>query len=182
MSIRRFKEFTPLIAESAFIDEAAVVIGQVTIGEDASIWPGVVLRGDIHHIRVGAKTNVQDGTIVHVTHASDFVPGGAGVSIGEGVTVGHQVTLHGCTIQDYCLIGMGSILLDKCVIESGAMIGAGSLVPPKKVITGGYLWVGSPVKKIRELTEQEKAFLTYSAKHYVKLGREHAIENELSSE
>ena len=173
MAIRKFEQYTPKIAESAFVDESAVVTGNVTIGADSSIWPMCSVRGDIHSIRIGERTNIQDGSILHVTHDSEFAPGGNALSIGNDVTVGHNAVVHACTVEDMCLIGMGSVLLDGSVIGSGAIVGAGSLVSPGKVLEGGYLWLGSPVKKARELTDGEKAFLEYSAVHYVDLKNRH---------
>ncbi len=172
-NIRTFEGMTPAIAEDAWVDEAAVVIGDVEIGSGSSIWPGVVVRGDIHRIRIGERTSIQDGTVVHVTHDSQFVPGGFPTIVGNDITVGHNVTLHGCEIKDRCLIGMGSIVLDGAVVESQVMIGAGSLVPGGKVLESGYLYVGSPVKQIRKLTEKELAFFEYAAQNYQKLGQQH---------
>lgn len=173
-NIRSFEGNMPQIAESAFIDESAVVTGDVSIGEDSSVWPCCSVRGDIHSISIGNRTNIQDGSILHVTHGSEFAPGGFRLTVGDDVTVGHNVVLHACTVEDMCLIGMGSIVLDGSVVQSGAMVGAGSLVPPNKVLEGGYMWLGSPVKKIRALTEKEKAFLGYSAAHYVALKERHS--------
>jgi len=173
-NIRTFESFTPQISESAFIDESAVVTGNVSIGEDSSVWPCCSIRGDIHSIVIGERTNIQDGCVLHVTHDSEFAPGGFKLTIGDDITVGHNVILHACTVENRCLIGMGSVVLDGAVVESGAMIGAGSLVPPKKVLQGGYMWLGSPVKRARELTDKEKDFLKYSAKHYVKLKNRHS--------
>jgi carbonic anhydrase/acetyltransferase-like protein (isoleucine patch superfamily) len=173
-NIRPFENFIPQIAVTAFIDESAVVTGNVIIGEDSSVWPCCSVRGDIHSITIGARSNIQDGSVLHVTHDSVYAPGGVKLTIGDDVTVGHNVVLHACTIESRCLIGMGSIVLDGAVVQSGAMVGAGSLVPPNKVLDGGHMWLGSPVKKVRELTEKEKAFLSYSAKHYVALKNRHA--------
>lgn len=173
MTIRKFEYYSPEIADSAFIDEAAVVTGNVKIGSDSSIWPMCSVRGDIHSIRVGERTNIQDGCVLHVTHDSEFAPGGNKLDVGNDVTVGHNVVLHACTIEDACLIGMGAVVLDGAIVQSGAMVGAGSLVPPGKVLEGGYLWLGSPVKKARELSDKEKAFFKYSAQHYVELKERH---------
>lgn len=172
-NIRDFEKFTPQIADSVFIDESAVVTGNVTIAEDSSVWPCCSVRGDINSISIGARTNIQDGSILHVTHDSEFAPGGAKLTVGDDVTVGHNVVLHACTVEDRCLIGMGSVLLDGALVQSGAMVGAGSLVPPNKILAGGYMWLGSPVKKVRPLSDKEKAFLEYSAQHYVKLKNRH---------
>ena len=173
-NIRTFEKFTPQINDTAFIDESAVVTGNVVIGADSSVWPCCSIRGDIHSIVIGERTNIQDGSVLHVTHDSEFAPGGFKLTIGNDITVGHNVILHACTIEDLCLVGMGSVVLDGAVVESGAMIGAGSLVPPNKVLQGGYMWLGSPVKRARELTDKEKNFLQYSAKHYMKLKNRHS--------
>lgn len=173
MPIRKFQTFSPQISSNVFVDETALVIGRVFLGEDASIWPMTVLRGDIHEIHVGARTNIQDGTIVHVTHDSQYNPGGHPVRIGNDVTVGHQVVLHGCQVDDLSLIGMGSLLLDGCHVPTQVIVGAGSLVPPGKQLESGYLYVGSPVRRVRALTSKEIEFLHYSAKHYVQLKNQH---------
>ena len=169
MAIRQFEQKIPQVADSAYVDEAATVIGDVIIGADSSVWPGTVIRGDVHHIHIGKRTNIQDGTICHVTHYSEYNPDGYPLTIGDDVTIGHQCTIHACTIHSRSLIGMGSIVLDGAVVEEDAMIGAGSLIPPKKIIESGYLWLGSPVKRVRRLSAEEISFLKYSADHYVRL-------------
>jgi carbonic anhydrase/acetyltransferase-like protein (isoleucine patch superfamily) len=169
--IRSFLDLHPVIAEDAWIDDSAVIIGDVEIGAEASVWPLCVLRGDIHSIKVGARTNIQDSSVLHVTHDSAFNPGGFPVEIGGDVTVGHKVMLHGCRIGSHCLIGMGSIVLDGAVIEPRTILGAGSLVPGGKVLEGGHLWHGSPARKVRALTGRELDFLDYVAKNYVKLAK-----------
>lgn len=173
MNIRSFQHKNPHIQEAAFIDKTAVIIGDVTLGSDSSIWPYCVLRGDIHSIKIGKRTNIQDGTIVHVTHAGEFSLDGHSVEIGDDVIVGHQVILHGCKILGNSLIGMGTKILDGALIEQEVIIGAGSLVPPGKILEGGYLWMGSPTEKIRPLKEQEKRFLSHSVQYYVELARQH---------
>ena len=173
MTIRSFEDYTPEIAESAFVDDSAVVTGNVVIGADSSVWPMCSISGDIQSIRIGERTNIQDGSILHVTHDSEFAPGGNALSIGNDVTVGHNAVVHACTVEDLCLIGMGSVILDGAIVRKGAMVGAGSLVSPGKEIEGGYLWLGSPAKRVRELTEKEKAFLQYSSSHYVDLKNRH---------
>ena len=175
MTIRKFEEFMPEVAETAFVDEAAMVIGNVKLGADSSVWPMCSVRGDINSISIGERTNIQDGSILHVTHDSKYAPGGAKLSVGDDVTVGHNVVLHACTIENECLIGMGAVVLDKAVVQCGVMVGAGSLVPPGKILESGYLWLGSPVKRVRELSEKEKSFFKYSAQHYVKLKNRHKI-------
>jgi carbonic anhydrase/acetyltransferase-like protein (isoleucine patch superfamily) len=173
MAIRQFENWIPALASTAFVDDSAVVTGNVVIGEDSSVWPMCSIRGDIHAIRIGARTNIQDGSILHVTHDSEFAPGGNALSIGDDVTIGHNVVVHACTIEDLCLIGMGAVVLDGAVVCKGAMLGAGSLVAPSKVLEGGYLWLGSPAKRVRALSEKEKAYLQYSAQHYVELKNRH---------
>ena len=175
MTIRNFEDYSPEIAVTAFVDESAVVTGNVKMGADSSIWPMCSIRGDIHSIRIGERTNIQDGCVLHVTHDSEYAPGGNPLNVGNDVTVGHNVVLHACTIEDECLIGMGAIVLDGAIVESGAMVGAGSLVSPGKVLQGGYLWLGSPVKRVRELSDKEKAFFKYSAQHYVELQKRHKL-------
>ncbi len=173
-NIRAFENHNPKIHETAFIDDSSVVTGNVVIGRDSSVWPCCSVRGDIHSIVIGERSNIQDGCILHVTHDSEYAPGGFSLTVGDEVTVGHNVVLHACTVEDLCLIGMGSVVLDGSVVQSGAMVGAGSLVPPNKVLQGGYMWLGSPVKRVRELSNKEKAFLKYSAQQYVKLKNRHA--------
>lgn len=174
MTIKAFRHYRPHIHPRAYIDQAAYVSGRTTIGADSSVWPMAVIRGDVQAIQIGERSNVQDGAVLHVTHASEeytSATGGA-LIIGDDVTIGHNVVLHACTIGNQCLVGMGSIVLDGAVLEPQLMLGAGSLVPPNKVLESGYLWLGSPVKKVRPLTDKEKTFLHYSAKHYVTLAQE----------
>ncbi len=173
MAIRQFDNKSPHIANTAYVDEAALVIGDVHIGADASIWPGVVVRGDINTIKIGERTNVQDNSVIHVTHDSEFEPGGFKTIVGNDVTVGHRVILHGCTIGDRCLIGMGSIIMDNVEIDDQVIIAAGSLVSPGKHLESGYLWVGSPARPIRPLNDKEIEFLSYSATHYARLKNRH---------
>lgn len=172
-NIRRFKECIPHIENDVFIDPLALVIGEVRIDSGASIWPFVVIRGDVNSISIGKGSNVQDFSMLHVSHKNEQKPEGSPLVIGENVTIGHRVTLHGCTIGNQVLVGMGSSVLDDAVIEDYVMIGAGSLVPPRKVLESGYLYVGSPVKQIRPLTDEEKVFLKYSAEHYQRLAKNH---------
>jgi carbonic anhydrase/acetyltransferase-like protein (isoleucine patch superfamily) len=169
MTIRDFSGFSPVVSPSAYVDAAALVVGQVTLGDDVSIWPMTVLRGDVNVISIGAGTNVQDGSVLHVTHEHPDIPGGFALRVGENVTIGHRVVLHGCTVGDYCLIGMGATVMDGAVLEPKVLLGAGSLVPPGKTLTAGHLWLGSPVRKVRALTQKELDWLTYSASHYIEL-------------
>jgi carbonic anhydrase/acetyltransferase-like protein (isoleucine patch superfamily) len=173
MTIRNFKDKVPKIHHTAYIDETAVVIGDVTIGEDSSIWPMTVARGDVHSIKIGSRTNIQDACVLHVTHDGKFSPGGYPLTVGDDVTVGHRVTLHACTVGNQCLIGMSATIMDGAVLGDKVIVGAGSLVPTGKQLDSGYLYVGSPVKRVRELNEKEIVFLEYSAKHYSHLKDQH---------
>lgn len=168
-NIRPYLEHTPQIDQSCYIDEMAVVIGDVVLGKNVSVWPFAVIRGDVNCIRIGENSNVQDHCMLHVSHKNAAKPEGSPLTIGEDVTIGHHVTLHGCTIGDRVLVGINTVILDDVIIENDVMIGAGSLVPPRKVLKSGYLYVGSPVQQVRPLTEKELAFLPYSAHHYVKV-------------
>ena len=169
MTIRSYKGKSPNIDARAYVDESAAVIGHVELGEDVSIWPMCSIRGDVNEISIGARSNIQDGSVIHVTHRFSELPDGHATRIGSDVTVCHKVMLHGCTIEDLCLIGMDSIVLDGAIIRSRVLLGAGSLVPEGKELEGGYLWLGRPAKKMRELTEQELKWFEYSARNYVKL-------------
>jgi carbonic anhydrase/acetyltransferase-like protein (isoleucine patch superfamily) len=171
-NIRPFRGMQPEIAADAWIDATSVVIGDVTIGSRSSVWPLCVIRGDIHRIEIGAGTNIQDGSILHVSHDSRFLPGGAPLVIHDRVTVGHQVVLHGCEIRELCLIGIGARVLDRAVLEPGTMLGAGALVPPGKVLESGYLWVGTPVRRVRPLKDRELEYLDYVAENYTRLTAE----------
>lgn len=167
--IRSFEDKTPSLGEGCYIDETAVVIGDVVLGENCSVWPLVAIRGDINRIRIGDNTNIQDGSVLHVTHRGQYSPEGAELHIGNDVTVGHKVLLHGCRIGNRCLVGMGSIVADNAIVEDEVIIGSGSLVPPGKRLESGYLYLGSPVQRKRALTESEIDYLAYVAEHYVKL-------------
>lgn len=169
MTIRLYKNIRPTVATTAYVDDSAAVIGDVVIDEDASIWPQCSIRGDVNVIRIGKRSNIQDNTVIHVTHRYPELPEGRATIVGDDVTVGHQCVLHACTIENLCLVGMGSIVLDGAILRAGTLLGAGSLVTEGKELEGGYLWMGRPAKKVRELTEQEKAYFAYSAQHYVKL-------------
>ena len=169
MPTRTYLDSVPQLGARVYIDPAATVIGRVTIADDASIWPAAVVRGDVNSIEIGARTSVQDGSVLHVTHDGPFAPGGRALIVGADVTIGHRVVLHACTVGDFCLVGMGSVLLDGVVTEDHVMIGAGSVVTPGKRLLARSLYVGSPVRRVRELTEREIEFLAYSAKHYVRL-------------
>ncbi|MGZ5008252.1 MAG: gamma carbonic anhydrase family protein [Methylobacter sp.] len=173
MAIRHFKNKQPKIGKSVFIDDSAVVIGDVTLGDDVSIWPTTVLRGDVERIAIGDGTNVQDGSVLHVTHAGKYTGQGYPLTIGKGVTIGHRAVVHACTVGDYCLVGIGAIIMDGAVLEDYVMLGAGSLVPPGKKLESGYLYVGVPARQARPLNESEKEFLEYSSQQYIHLKNEY---------
>ncbi|ELY2739130.1 gamma carbonic anhydrase family protein [Cronobacter dublinensis] len=166
--LRPYKNTFPQTGQRVMVDSSSVVIGDVRMADDVGVWPLVVIRGDVNYVCVGARTNIQDGSVLHVTHKSSYNPDGNPLLIGEDVTVGHKVMLHGCTIGNRVLVGMGSIVLDGAIIEDDVMIGAGSLVPQNKRLESGYLYLGSPVKQIRPLKEAEREGLRYSANNYVK--------------
>lgn len=168
-----FEGHLPQLGPRVYVAEQALVLGQVEVGEDASIWPMTVVRGDVHRIRIGPRSNIQDLSMLHVSHDSVYNPGGFPLTIGAGVTVGHRVILHGCTVGDHCLIGMGAVVMDGAVLEDEVILGAGSLVTEGKHLQGGFLWVGSPARRVRRLTDEQLAGLRYSADHYVRLKDRH---------
>jgi carbonic anhydrase/acetyltransferase-like protein (isoleucine patch superfamily) len=168
-NVRAFGAELPVLGARVWVDPAAVVIGRVEIGDDASLWPMAVARGDVNFIRIGARTNVQDGSVLHVTHDGPYSPGGVPLVIGAEVTVGHRVMVHACTIGDRCLLGMSSTILDGAILEDEVFLGAGSLVPPGKRLQARSLYRGSPAKRVRSLTDEELEMLRYSATHYVRL-------------
>lgn len=172
-SLKAYQGIVPTLGERVFVEESAVLYGDITLGDDSSIWPLVAARGDVNHIRIGARTNIQDGTVLHVTRKSESRPDGLPLLIGDDVTVGHKAMLHACTIGNRVLVGMGAIILDGAVVEDDVIIGAGTLVPPGKRLEAGFLYVGSPVRQARPLTEAEKAFLPESADNYVRLKDEY---------
>lgn len=168
-NIAAYQGILPRIGASVYIHPSACVIGDVELGDHVSIWPGTVVRGDVNFIRIGAGTNVQDLSVLHVSHKSSWEPAGVPLIIGSNVTVGHKVILHACTVEDECLIGMGSIIMDKAVVQKHVLLGAGSLVPEGKVLESGYLYLGSPARKVRKLTDKELEHFIYSAEHYKRL-------------
>ncbi len=172
-NIRPHKGITPNIGDRVLVDPTAIVIGDVQIGNDSSVWPTAVIRGDMHRIRIGERTSVQDGAVLHITHASQYNPDGFPLTIGNDVTIGHKAVLHGCTINDRILIGIGAIVMDGAVIESDVLLAAGAMVPPGKTLESGYVYKGSPAKQARPLTESERKFLSYSPQNYVKLKDEY---------
>ncbi len=175
-SVRRFKSITPKLGSKVFVDVTATIIGDVELGDDCSVWPNTVIRGDMHRIRIGNRCSIQDASILHITHASDYNPGGYPLILGDEVTVGHMAMLHGCTIGSRVLIGMQAMVMDGAVIEDNVVLGAGSLVPPNKTLKSGYLYVGRPAKAVRELNDKELSYFSYTAGNYVKLKDEHIAE------
>ncbi len=172
MNIRPFRNINPKLGARVFVDASAVVIGRVTLGDDVSIWPTAVIRGDVNDISIGARSNVQDGSVLHVTSPSPQLPNGVPLVIGENVTIGHHCVLHACTIGNFCLVGMGAIVLDGAVLEDYVFIGAGAMVTPGKRLTSG-LYLGSPARRVRDLTEHEIAELHESAARYVEIKRDY---------
>jgi carbonic anhydrase/acetyltransferase-like protein (isoleucine patch superfamily) len=167
--IKAFETINPKIPQTCYIDEHSAVIGDVEMGEDCSIWPMTVIRGDVNVIRIGHSSNIQDGSVCHVSHAGEYNPKGGPLIIGDYVTVGHKVMLHACNIGNDCLIGMSAIVMDDVIVEDQVIVGAGSLVPPGKTLESGYLYMGSPCKQVRKLNDRELEHLRYSAEHYVRL-------------
>ncbi|GAA61726.1 protein YrdA [Pseudoalteromonas sp. BSi20652] len=176
MAIRSYKGVTPSFNSSVYIDESSVLVGDITLGDNSSVWPLVAARGDVNYICIGKRSNIQDGSVLHLSRATKSNPAGYPLIIGDDVTVGHKVMLHGCVLGDRILVGMGAIIMDNVVVEDDVIIGGGSLVPPNKRLESGYLYVGSPAKQARPLTEQELAFLKISADNYVSLKDEYLAE------
>lgn len=171
-------EKCPQLGNGVYVDPQSAVIGDVTLGDDSSVWPMAVVRGDMHRIRIGERTSVQDGAVLHITHAGPFNEDGWPLTIGDDVTIGHKACLHGCTVGSRVLIGIGAIVLDGAVIEDEVVLAAGALVPPGKKLDSGYLYVGSPCRQARPLSEREREFFRYSAANYVKLKDQYLTEHE----
>ena len=170
---RPFNGVAPSVDETVWVDPTALVIGDVAIGKHSSLWPFAVARGDVNRIRIGHHTNIQDHSMLHVSHAGPYNPDGAALTIGDEVTVGHRVILHGCDIGNRCLIGMGAILMGDVTVETQVVVGAGALVPPGKTLRSGFLYVGSPARQVRALAKEEREHLVYSARHYARLADRH---------
>ena len=168
-TLRSFEGNSPQLGEHVYIDPQAVIIGDVMLANDVSVWPMAVLRGDVNRIEIGEGCNIQDAAILHVTHDGPYTPGGRKLILGQGITVGHQAVLHACQIDAYCLIGVGAIILDAVHVEHHVMVAAGAVVPPGKHLHSGYLYMGNPARQSRLLTDKEMEHLEYSAAHYIKL-------------
>ena len=181
LSLRSFQGKVPDIGQRVLIDPSAVVLGGVVLGDDVSVWPQVAIRGDMHQITVGDRTSVQDGCILHITHAGPYNANGWPLSIGSDVTIGHSATLHGCKIGHRVLVGMSATVMDGAVVEDDVVIAAGALITPGKQLRSGFLYAGSPAREVRPLSEKELAYFIYSAGHYVKLKDLHIAELELAS-
>lgn len=175
-AIRSYQGRSPLLGERVYIDPASVVLGDVVLGDDCSVWPMTVIRGDMHRIRIGARTSVQDGSVLHITHASDFNPAGFALTIGDDVTIGHKAILHGCTLGNRILVGMGAIIMDGAVVEDEVIIAAGAVVTPGKQLASGHVYAGNPAKAMRPLKDKERAFFPYTAGNYVKLKDQYLLE------
>lgn len=169
VSVRKYQQHTPRLGARVYVDPAAVLIGSIQVGDDVSFWPGTVVRGDVENIRIGMFTNIQDNATLHVTHDGPYSRGGFPLTVGDYVTVGHNAILHGCTVGNYCLIGMGAIIMDGSEVEDYTMIAAGSVVSPHTQVTGKHLWLGNPARMVRALTDDELDMLKYSAKFYAGL-------------
>jgi carbonic anhydrase/acetyltransferase-like protein (isoleucine patch superfamily) len=178
ISLRSFQGKTPDIGQRVLIDPSAVVLGEVTLEDDVSVWPQVAIRGDMHRIRVGARTSVQDGSVLHITHAGPFNSEGWPLDIGCDVTIGHSAVLHGCTVGNRVLVGMSATVMDGAVVEDDVVIAAGTLVTPGKRLRSGYLYSGIPAREVRQLSEKELAYFNYSANNYVRLKDQHIAELE----
>jgi carbonic anhydrase/acetyltransferase-like protein (isoleucine patch superfamily) len=172
-SLRLYRGIAPTLRQRVFVDPTAVVIGDVVLDDDASVWPTTVIRGDVNHIRVGARSNIQDGSVLHVTSPSLQNPQGIPLLIGSDVTVGHTVTLHACTIENFCLIGMGSIVLDAVHVEEFVIVAAGSVVTPRTRLQSKSLYLGNPARRARDLKDSEIEMIKHSAVHYAKLKDEY---------
>ena len=168
-AIRPYQGVEPTLGARVYVDPQAAVIGRITLGEDVSIWPMAVLRGDVNTIRLGDRSNVQDGCVLHVTHDGPFSPGGLPLLVGDDVTVGHRAVLHACTLGSRILVGMGAIVLDGAIVEDEVIIGAGAVVPPRKRLPARTLWVGNPARQLRALSARELEQFTYLSRHYVRI-------------
>jgi carbonic anhydrase/acetyltransferase-like protein (isoleucine patch superfamily) len=175
-AVRSFEGMRPRLGKRVFIDPSAVVLGDVSLGDDVSVWPQAAIRGDMHRIRVGDRSSVQDGCVLHITHAGPYNPDGWPLQIGCDVTVGHHATLHGCRVGDRVLVGMGATVMDGAVVEDEVVVGACALVTPGKLLRSGYLYAGTPAREVRPLSARELEYFEYSASNYVALKDRHLAE------
>lgn len=173
MALREYLGTSPVLGKRVYVDECALVVGRVRLGDDASVWPFAVARGDVNRIEIGCRSNIQDGSVLHVVHDGPAVPGGLPLIVGDDVTVGHKAVLHGARIGHRCLIGMAAVILDGAVIDDEVIVAAGSVVPPRKHLASHGLYLGNPARRVRELTGVEIERLSYSAAHYVKIKDNH---------
>lgn len=173
MPIEPFQNSRPRLGKDVFLHPGATLIGDVELGDEVSVWPGVVIRGDVNRIRVGARSNIQDNSVLHVSHRRAADPEGSPLLIGRDVSIGHAVILHGCVIGDECLIGMGSLVMDKAVLQPRVLLGAGSLVPEGRLLESGWLYLGRPARAARRLTPEELDYFAYQAGNYARLAREY---------
>lgn len=177
MNLHNLRQHRPILGQGCYVAPSATIIGDAVLGDHCSVWPGVVIRADMHSIRIGHSCSIQDGSVLHITHASHYNPDGHPLVIGNEVTIGHMVCLHGCRLGNQVLVGIGSIILDGAVVEDQVVIGAGSLVPPGKTLTSGKLYMGRPAREVRALTADELAFFQYSAQNYVQLKDQYLAEH-----
>jgi carbonic anhydrase/acetyltransferase-like protein (isoleucine patch superfamily) len=180
-NVRTFSGHAPQLGARVLVDPSALVLGQATLGDDVSVWPNAVVRGDMHWIEVGPRTSIQDGCVLHITHAGPYNPQGWPLRIGAEVTIGHNATLHGCRLGDRILVGMGATVMDGAEVEDEVVIGAGALVTPGKRLASGYLYAGSPARQMRPLSDGERAYFSYSADNYVRLKDQHIAELEAAA-
>ena len=178
-NIRDFHGFAPIVSPLAYVDPAAQVIGNVSLGDESSVWPCAVIRGDAHAIRIGARSNVQDGAQLHVTHDAQYTLGGFALTIGDDVTIGHGAALHGCTVQGACLIGMNATILDGALVKRHSVVGAGAVITHGKIVGEGELWFGNPARCVRMLTNEEIQQILYAARRYVKLAGQYRTAQQL---
>lgn len=176
---RSYRKISPSLGTAVYVDQTAVLVGDISLGHNSSIWPFVAARGDVNKITIGERTNIQDGTVLHVTRKSESNPKGNPLIIGDDVTIGHKCMLHGCSLGSRILVGMGAIIMDGAIVEDDVFIGAGSLIPPNKVLKSGYLYVGNPAKQARKLKESEAIFLKQSAINYVDLKDEYLADHTI---
>lgn len=176
--IRSWRGVSPQRGARVYIDPQSMVLGDVVLGDDCSVWPMAVIRGDMHRIRIGQRVSVQDGSVLHITHASDFNPNGYPLTIGDEVTIGHKAILHGCTLGSRILVGMGAMVMDGARVDDEVIIAGGAVVTPGKHLESGYVYAGNPARPLRPLKDAERAFFSYTAGNYVKLKDEYLVSSK----